>query len=104
MDARVLRKELAAIGLLLTAVFVAGALVFQRVPAGGAWLDAVGAFGPVGTYTRCALVTTVGVPGAALVALSCLIVALTLFGRLRQEDDDAREWGCLLYTSPSPRD
>jgi len=96
MDARVLRKELAAIGLLLTAVFVAGALVFQRVPAGGACLDAVGAFGPVGTYTRCALVTTVGVPGAALVALSCLIVALTLFGRLRQEDDDAREWGILL--------
>ena len=45
---------------------------------------------------RCGLVTTIGVPGAALVALGSLVFALTLFGRLRRDDDDAREWGILL--------
>ena len=68
MDARLLRRELSAIGLTLLAVFIAGALIFQRVPAGGDCLQAVGAFGPAGTYARCALVWTVGIPGAALVA------------------------------------
>ena len=96
MDARPLRRELAAIGLILFAVFLAGALVFQHVPENGACLDATGAFGPAGTWARCGLVTTVGIPGASLVALGSLIFALTLFGRLRREDDDAREWGVLL--------
>ncbi len=96
MDARVLRRELAAIGLTLLSVFIAGALTFQTVPEGGRCLDAVGSFGPAGTYTRCALVMTVGVPGASIVAIGLLIVALTLFGHLRSEDDDAREWGILL--------
>src|SRR5688500_13566615 len=96
MEARVVRRELVAIGLTLLAVFLAGALIFQRVPDGGACLDARGAFGPVGTYARCALVGAVGVPGAALVALGLLIVALNLFGHLRSEDDDLREWGVLF--------
>ena len=81
MDARVLRREFAAIGLTLLAVFLAGALIFQRVPDGGGCLDAVGSFGPAGTFARCALVMSVGVPGAALVAAGCLVVALVLFGR-----------------------
>ncbi|MCC6243588.1 MAG: hypothetical protein IT353_12155, partial [Gemmatimonadaceae bacterium] len=68
MDMRLLRREFAAIASTLLAVFIAGALAFQRVPVNGGCLDAVGAFGPIGTYTRCALVTTVGIPGAALVA------------------------------------
>ncbi len=96
MDARVLRKELTAVGLLLFAVFLSGALIFQRVPGGGACLDATGAFGPVGTMVRCALVITVGIPGASFVALGCLIVALTLFGRLRRDEDEAVEWGVLF--------
>ncbi|MEQ1691701.1 MAG: DNA translocase FtsK, partial [Gemmatimonas sp.] len=96
MDARLLRREFAAIGLTLLAVFLAGALVFQQVPAGATCLDAVGAFGPAGTWARCALVMTVGIPGAALVAAGCLVVGLALFGRLRQADDQAVEWGLLF--------
>ncbi len=96
MDARLLRREFAAIALTLLSVFLAGALIFQRVPESGACLDAVGAFGPAGTWARCALVKTVGVPGTALVAAGCLVVALVLFGRLRQRDDHAVEWGLLF--------
>ena len=96
MDARVVRRELAAVGLTLFAVFLAGALVYQQVPAGGSCLEATGAFGPIGTYTRCALVSTVGVPGATIVAIGLLIMALNLFGHLRSEDDDVREWGILF--------
>ena len=96
MDSRVLRREFAAIGLTLLAVFLGGALIFQRVPEHGGCLDAVGAFGPAGTIARCALVTSVGVPGAALVAAGCLVIALVLFGRLRQRDDHAIEWGLLF--------
>jgi len=96
VDARLLRREFAAISLTLLAVFLAGALAFQRVPAGGGCLEAVGAFGPAGTWARCALVTTVGIPGAALVAGGCLVVGLALFGRLRQRDDQAVEWGLLF--------
>ena len=96
MDSRVLRREFAAVTLILAAVFVAGAITFQRVPAGGHCLDAAGAFGPIGTWARCALVASVGVPGAALVALGCLALALSLFGRLQSQTDDTREWGFLV--------
>lgn len=96
MDARLLRRELAAIALILAAVFLVGALVFQRVPENAACLDATGAFGPAGTFTRCALVTMVGVPGAALVALACLTIALTMFGRLQRLEDEPRALGVLF--------
>ncbi|MES2522233.1 MAG: DNA translocase FtsK [Gemmatimonadota bacterium] len=96
MDARVVRREIAAIVLTLLAVFLAGALAFQRVPPGGSCGDATGAFGPAGTYARCALVMSVGVPGAAIVAVGLLIMALNLFGHLRSEEDDVREWGLLF--------
>ena len=96
MDTRLLRREFAAISLTLLAVFLAGAIAFQRVPANGGCLDATGAFGPAGTWARCALVTTVGIPGAVLVAGGCLVVGLALFGRLRQNDDQAVEWGVLF--------
>ena len=96
METRVLRREFAAVVLTLSAVFIAGALIFQRVPDGAGCLDAVGAFGPAGTWARCALVMTVGVPGAVLIALGCLCIALTLFGRLQSETDEVREWGLLL--------
>lgn len=96
MDARLLRREFSAIGLTLLAVFLGGALIFQRVPEGAGCLDAVGAFGPAGSWARCVLVTTVGVPGAAIVAAGCLVVGLVLFGRLRSRDDQAVEWGLLF--------
>lgn len=96
MDTRLLRREFSAIGLTLFAVFVCGALIFQRVPANGGCLEAVGVFGPIGTWVRCALVTTVGIPGAALVAIGCLVVGIALFDRLREPDDQAVEWGLLF--------
>jgi S-DNA-T family DNA segregation ATPase FtsK/SpoIIIE len=76
-----LRRELASVALALFAVFLVGALAFQRPPAGGACMDATGVFGPVGTGVRCLFVGAVGVPGALLVSLACLLVALRLVGR-----------------------
>ena len=77
-----MKRELSAIALTLLAVFVTGALVFNAPTAGAACLDATGVFGPAGTLVRCVLVSTVGIPGAAIVAIGCLVVALTLFGRI----------------------
>jgi DNA segregation ATPase FtsK/SpoIIIE, S-DNA-T family len=76
-----LRRELSSVALALLALFLVGALLFQRPPAGGVCMDATGVFGPVGTFVRCVLVGAVGVPGALLVALACLLVALRLVGR-----------------------
>lgn len=96
MDTRLLRREFSAIGLTLFAVFISGALIFQRVPANGGCLDAVGVFGPLGTWVRCVLVTSVGIPGAALVAVGCMVVGIALFDRLREPDDQVVEWGLLF--------
>lgn len=96
MDRQLLRRELLAIGLTLLSVFIVGALIFQQEPAGARCLDATGIFGPVGTYLRCALVWTVGVPGAALVAAGCLVVALVLFGRFKALGTGTHEWGLLF--------
>ncbi len=95
MEPAVLRRELSAIALTLLAVFLTGALVFNAPEAGQLCLEATGVFGPAGTWVRCALVSTVGIPGAAIVALGCLIVALTLFGRIARADD-ASDWGVLF--------
>ncbi len=95
METGVVRRELGAIALTLLAVFLFGALVFQRVPEGAGCWSATGAFGPVGTLARCALVSTVGIPGAALVAAGCLVVALTLFGRITRANN-ASDWGVLF--------
>ena len=82
MDRQVLRRELIAIGLTLLSVFIVGSLLFQREASAGArCLDATGIFGPAGSYLRCALVWSVGIPGALLIALGCIVVALVLFGR-----------------------
>ncbi len=80
MRGSALRRELTSIGLALFAVFLLGALVFQRVPPSGACFEATGMFGPVGTFVRCTLVGAVGVPGAVLIAAACLLVALRLVG------------------------
>ncbi len=81
MSGSSLRRELSSVALALLALFLVGALLFQRPPVGGACMDATGVFGPVGTFVRCVLVGAVGVPGALLVALACLLVALRLVGR-----------------------
>ena len=95
MEPAVLRRELSAIALTLLAVFLTGALFFNTPAAGQSCLEATGVFGPAGTWVRCALVSTVGIPGAALVAMGCLTVALTLFGRIARADD-ASDWGVLF--------
>ncbi len=81
MSGSSLRRELTSIGLALFAVFLIGALAFQRVPETGVCFDATGVFGPVGTFVRCTLVGAVGIPGALLIAAACLLVALRLVGR-----------------------
>ncbi|WP_411282410.1 DNA translocase FtsK, partial [Gemmatimonas sp.] len=95
MEPAVLRRELSAIALTLLAVFLTGALFFNAPDAGQLCLEATGVFGPAGTWARCALVSTVGIPGAAIVAMGCLVVALTLFGRIARADD-ASDWGVLF--------
>ncbi len=81
MSGSSLRREFASIGLALFAVFLVGALLLQRVPAGGVCFDATGLFGPVGTFVRCVLVGAVGIPGALLIAGASALVALRLVGR-----------------------
>lgn len=95
MRGAVLRRELTAVGLSLLSAFLFGALIFQRVPDSGRCWDATGVFGPVGTVAKCALVVAVGIPGAAIIALGCLVMALRLFGHLN-DDSDAPEWGVLF--------
>ena len=95
MEPAVLRRELSAIALTLLAVFLTGALIFNAPDAGQSCLEAAGVFGPAGTWARCALVSTVGIPGAAIVAMGCLVVALTLFGRIARAND-ASDWGVLF--------
>ncbi|MEO7363185.1 MAG: DNA translocase FtsK [Gemmatimonadaceae bacterium] len=95
MRGAVLRRELTAVGLSLLAAFLLGALVFQQVPVSGRCWDATGVFGPVGTFARCSLVVSVGIPGAVLIAIGCLVMALRMFGTLSSESD-APEWGVLF--------
>ena len=85
-----MKRELTGIALLLFAVFLAGALLLQRVPAHGGCMDAQGVFGPAGTLVRCAVAGAVGLPAAALVVLLPLVHALRLFGRLEERAD--RSW------------
>ncbi|WP_373058335.1 DNA translocase FtsK [Gemmatimonas sp.] len=95
MEPAVLRRELSAIALTLLAVFLTGALVFNVPNVGQLCLEATGVFGPAGTWARCALVSTVGIPGAAIVAMGCLVVALSLLGRIARADG-ASDWGLLF--------
>lgn len=96
MEKQLLRRELAAIGLSLLSVFLLGALIFQHPsPDSLACLDSQGPFGPAGTMARCALVSTVGIPGMVIVAVGCMVVALAMFGRIRRADD-ASDWTLLF--------
>ncbi|MDQ6611147.1 MAG: hypothetical protein M3Y64_01830, partial [Gemmatimonadota bacterium] len=95
MRGAVMRRELSAVALALLAAFLLGALILQHVPLNESCWNAVGVFGPVGTFARCVLVTSVGIPGAALIAIACLAVALRLFGHLA-DDSDAPQLGLLF--------
>ena len=92
---RALVRELGGIVLLVLAVFLAGSLLFERVPVGGACTAATGPFGPVGGCTHWALLGLFGVAGAAIVPLIPLAHGLRLFGKLNAHAD--RSW--LVFTS-----
>ncbi len=83
-----LAREIAGIGLLLAALFVAGALVFERETAVCA--QGAGVFGPVGACMRAGLFAMLGAPAAALLPLLPLVHGLRLLGRLAERPD--RSW------------
>ena len=84
-----LRREIAGIGLLLAAVFVAGALVFESASTGSCTQGA-GVFGPVGSCLRAGLFALLGAPAAALLPLLPLVHGLRLLGRISERPD--RSW------------
>ncbi len=92
----IMRRELLAVLLTVFAVFIVGSLIFQSAPEGARCLDSTGVFGPAGTYLRCSLVWSVGIPGTLMIAAGCLVVALVQFGRIRSASDDSREWMLLF--------
>ena len=93
MDRQLIRRELAAVVLTLTAAFVVGAVALQHSET-ALCRDATGPFGPLGTAVRCVLIGAVGIPGALLLAAGALAVALALFGRLANQRP--REWAWLF--------
>ena len=91
-----LKREIGGIGLLLLAVFVAGALLFEHAAA-GVCAATPGIFGPVGACMRGLLIGAVGGPATALLPLLPLVHGLRLLGRIAQRPD--RSWlVCLTGT------
>ncbi|HUX32931.1 MAG TPA: DNA translocase FtsK 4TM domain-containing protein [Gemmatimonadaceae bacterium] len=89
-----LKRELTAIGLLLLAVFLAGALgVFGLAQLRGG-VDVRANVGWVGAHLARPLVAVLGWPGALLTPLVPAVHALRLFGRLRSDTD--RQWMIFL--------
>jgi S-DNA-T family DNA segregation ATPase FtsK/SpoIIIE len=88
-------RELTGVVLLILALFVAGALLFSRVPDGAGCTDAIGPFGPLGGCVSWVLLGFLGVAGAIVVPLIPAVHALRLFGRLEAAGD--RQW--LIFTS-----
>ncbi len=86
----VVRREIAGIALLLLAVFVAGALVFQDVPSTAGCLSAAGIFGPVGACLKQGVQSFFGAPSAWLIPLLPLLQGLRLLRRL--PDAGQRRW------------
>ncbi len=85
-----LKREVAGIGLLLGAVFVAGALVARPDYTTGSCLDGGSIFGPVGACLRWSVLSLVGALSAAIVPLIPAVYALRLLGRISDTDD--RRW------------
>ncbi|MGH7695031.1 MAG: DNA translocase FtsK, partial [Gemmatimonadaceae bacterium] len=84
-----LRRELSGIAGLLVAVFLGGALLFQAVPAEASCWAGRGLFGPVGACAKAALVSLVGVGGAALITLVPLFYGLHRLGRINAVQERA---------------
>ncbi|MEP7381455.1 MAG: DNA translocase FtsK [Gemmatimonadota bacterium] len=89
-----LRREIAGIALVVLAMFVGGALVFQSLPVEGSCAAARGVFGPVGGCLKWSLLSLLGAPASALVALIPLVHGLRLLGRMQGETD--RRWQTFL--------
>jgi S-DNA-T family DNA segregation ATPase FtsK/SpoIIIE len=73
----------------LVAVFLGGALLFQAVPAEASCFAGRGLFGPVGACAKSALVSLVGIGGAALLTLVPLFYGLHRLGRINAVQERA---------------
>jgi DNA segregation ATPase FtsK/SpoIIIE, S-DNA-T family len=97
-----LRDEIFAGALLLTALFVAGALLFETAISPEQCGATARVFGPVGACGRGLAAFLVGLPAAALLAIIPAVHALRLFGRMAHTSD--RRWmaffTCLLLLVP----
>ena len=82
-------REIAGIGLLLTAVFLAGALLFES-NGSAVCSQTAGIFGPVGSCLRAGLLAMLGAPASALLPLLPLVHGLRLLGRIAERPD--RSW------------
>ncbi len=82
-----LRKELSGIAWLLLAIFLAGALALQQVPPDASCFSGRGLFGPVGACAKAALVSVIGLTGAALVTLVPAILGLRRLGRISWDQE-----------------
>ncbi len=93
------RREVAAIALLLFAVFIAGALavhgysLLSASPDGQA--DLRGSFGSLGEALARPITSLLGWPAAVLIPVAPAAHAMTLFGRLDRGTD--RSWGIFLF-------
>jgi S-DNA-T family DNA segregation ATPase FtsK/SpoIIIE len=81
-------REVTGIGLLLLAVFMAGALAFEHD--GPSCTVGTGIFGPVGSCLRAGLFGLLGAPASALLPLLPLVHGLRLLGRIAERPD--RSW------------
>ena len=89
-----LRREITGIALIVVALFIAGALLLQELPADGGCLAARGVFGPVGACLKSGLLVTLGALASVLIPLVPLVHGLRLLGRMQWETD--RRWMLFL--------
>ncbi len=92
-----LRRELAGIGMMLFAVFLAGALAVLALAELRSGVDVRGSVGWVGWYLARPLVMLVGWPAAALAPLAAAAYALRVFGRLGPTNPDARGPSWMIF-------
>jgi S-DNA-T family DNA segregation ATPase FtsK/SpoIIIE len=90
-----LARELAGIVLLIFAVFLAGALIFEHAATDRGCTAATGPFGPVGGCVRWGLLGLLGIAGSMVVPFIPLAHSLRLFGKLQARTD--RSW--LVFTT-----
>ncbi len=90
----VLKRELIGIALLLFAVFLAGALLWQGIATARGIEDVRGGFGWVGQFIARPLSTFFGWPSAALLPFAAAVHALKEFGRINR--DGERSWMVFL--------